>query len=135
MNTYQKPLPRPTPDTLRFWDAAKRHELSIPYCAACDKYIFYPRSLCPDCWSGNLQWRILSGVGSVYSFTIAEIPSHPGFAQDLPYIIAIVELKEGPRLTTNIVGCEPAEVFIGMEVKVQYQDVTPEATLLVFTPG
>ena len=134
MDVNQKPLPRPTPETQPFWDAAKRHELSVPYCSACDKYIFYPRSLCPDCWSTDLQWRTLSGLGSIYSYTVAEIPSHPAFVEDLPYVIAIVELEEGPRMTTTILNCEPTEVSIGMEVKVAFQDVTPETTLVAFSP-
>jgi hypothetical protein len=71
----------------------------------------------------------------VYSFTIARQPTHHAFAEDVPYVIAIVELAEGPRLTTNIVGCKPEEVRVGMPVVATFDAVTSEATLVKFRPA
>jgi hypothetical protein len=82
-----------------------------------------------------LQWVKVSGKGTVYSFTIAQQATHHAFAEEVPYVIAIVELAEGPHLTTNIVGCKPEEVRVGMPVVVAFDDVTPEQTLVKFRPA
>jgi len=135
MAEYKKPLPRPTVASLPFWEAAKRHELQIQTCGSCGAHIFYPREVCPECLSANLQWIKVSGKGTVYSYTIAQAPTHPAFAEDIPYVIAIVELAEGPHLTTNITGCKPEEVRVGMPVVATFDDVTPEMTLVKFRPA
>ncbi len=135
MADYKKPLPRPTAASLPFWEAAKRHELQIQSCSNCGAPIFYPREVCPECLSADLQWIKVSGKGAVYSYTIAQAPTHPAFADDVPYVIAIVELAEGPHLTTNITGCKPEEVRVGMPVAATFDDVTPEMTLVKFRPA
>lgn len=132
MADYKKPLPRPTPASLPFWEAAKRHELHIQRCGSCGAHLFYPRELCSECLATDLHWVHVSGKGTVYSFTIAQQPTHPAFAEDVPYVIAIVELDEGPRLTTNIVGCKPEDVRVGMKVVASFEDVTPDRTLVKF---
>jgi uncharacterized OB-fold protein len=134
MTDYKKPLPRPTAASLPFWEAAKRHELQIQCCGSCRANIFYPREMCPECLSSDLKWTAVSGKGTVYSYTIAEAPTHPTFAEDVPYVIAIVELAEGPRIATNITGCTPDAVQVGMPVEVTFDDVTPEITLVKFRP-
>jgi hypothetical protein len=135
MAEYKKPLPRPTAASLPFWEAAKRHELQIQHCGSCGALIFYPREVCPECLSSHLQWIKVSGKGTVYSYTIAQAPTHPAFAEDVPYVIAIVELAEGPHLTTNITGCKPEDVRVGMPVVAAFDDVTPEMTLVKFRPA
>ena len=135
MADYKKPLPRPTAASLPFWAAAKRHELQIQRCGSCGAHIFYPREVCPECLSSDLQWIKVSGKGTVYSYTIAQAPTHPAFAEQVPYVIAIVELAEGPPLTTNITGCKPDEVRVGMPVVATFDDVTPEMTLVKFRPA
>lgn len=135
MADYKKPLPRPTAASLPFWAAAKRHELQIQRCGSCGAHIFYPREVCPECLSSDLQWIKVSGKGTVYSYTIAQAPTHPAFAEEVPYVIAIVELAEGPHLTTNITGCKPDEVRVGMPVVATFDDVTPEMTLVKFCPA
>jgi uncharacterized protein len=134
MTDYNKPLPRPNVTSQPFWQAAKKHELKLQRCKSCGAYIYYPRTLCPQDLSSDLEWVTVSGKGTVYSYTIAETPTHPAFTGDVPYTIAIVELAEGPRMTTNIVGCQPSEVKVGMPVKVCFDDVTPEMTLVKFQP-
>ena len=135
MADYTKPLPRPTVSSQPFWDAAKRHELQIQRCKSCGAVLFYPREVCSECLSSDLGWIRASGRGTVYSYTIAQAPTHPAFREDVPYVVAIVELDEGPRLTTNIVGCDPAAMRIGMPVVATYDDVTPDRTLVKFRPA
>ena len=135
MADYKKPLPRPTAVSKPFWEAAKRHELHIQRCSRCGASIFYPRDICPECLSSDLMWITVSGRGTVYSYTIAQEPTHPTFAEDIPYVIAIVELAEGPHITTNLVGCSPDAVKVGMPVAATFDDVTPEITLVKFRPA
>ncbi len=133
MSEYIKPLPQPSKTSQPFWDAAKRHELMLQRCEACHRFIYYPRARCPHCFSDRLLWRKCSGKGKLYSFTVVHRPSTRLFA-DGPYILAIVELEEGPRLTTNIVA--PAEKLkVDMPVTVYFDDVTPERTLVKFKPA
>jgi hypothetical protein len=135
MPDYKKPLPHPTPASMPFWEAAKRHELQIQRCNSCGVHIFYPREVCPECLTSGLQWVKVSGKGTVYSFTIARQATHHAFVEDVPYVIAIVELAEGPHITTNIVGCKPEDVQVGMPVIATFDDVTPEMTLVKFRPA
>jgi uncharacterized OB-fold protein len=131
--TYDKPLPIIDPGTRPFWDAAREHRLSIPQCNACGKHHFYPRELCPHCHSDDLQWTDVSGQGEVYSYTIARKPAGPVFAADVPYIIAMIQLDEGPRMLTNLVVPDVEAVRIGDRVAVSFDDVTEEVTLPKFT--
>ncbi|WP_152007437.1 Zn-ribbon domain-containing OB-fold protein [Hoeflea sp. EC-HK425] len=130
--TYEKPLPIIDPGTKPFWDAAKEHRLSIPHCLNCGKHHFYPRELCPHCHSDKLEWTDVSGKGEVYSFTIARKPAGQVFAADVPYIIAMIELDEGPRMLTNLVVSDVETVSIGDLVMVEFDDVTEEITLPKF---
>jgi uncharacterized OB-fold protein len=133
MSEYIKPLPKPTETSRPFWEAAKQHQLKLQYCGGCRAYIYYPRDRCPQCLSDNLEWRSVSGKGKVYSYTIVRRASTRSFA-DKPYVLAIVELDEGVRMTTNIEA--PSEsIKIGMPVTVYFDDVTPERTLVKFKPA
>ncbi|HUI26588.1 MAG TPA: Zn-ribbon domain-containing OB-fold protein [Candidatus Kryptonia bacterium] len=131
MSDYLKPLPSPSPDSRPFWDAAKRHELQLPRCRDCAEFFFYPRHVCPRCLGERIEWRRVSGDGTVYSFTVVRRPPNRAFV-DVPYVLAIVELAEGPRMTTNIVGCRPEDVRCNLPVTVVFEDVTPEVTLVKF---
>ena len=132
MSEYRKPLPKPTPTSRPFWDAARRHELSLQRCGACHKFIYYPRERCPHCFSDRLGWERVSGRGKVYSYTVVRRASSRAF--DQPYVLAIVELDEGVRMTTDI-EAPPESVKIGMAVAVHFDDVTPERTLVKFKPA
>ena len=134
MGDYTKPLPHPNEVSRPFWEAAKRHELQIQRCNVCGAYVFYPREACPECLAADLIWIPVSGKGKLYSYTIAQAPTHPAFADDVPYVIAIVELEEGPHITTNLVGCPPDQVAIGMPVAASFEDVSAEMTLVKFRP-
>lgn len=133
MSEYLKPLPKPTATSRPFWDAAKRHELTLQRCGACNSFIYYPRDRCPQCLSEKLEWRRVSGHGKVYSYTVVRRASTRSFA-DKPYVLAIVELDEGPRMTTNVEA--PVEsIKVGMPVNVYFDDVTPDRTLVKFKPA
>jgi len=136
MPEYTGPLPVPTPETRPFWEAARRHELQIQACRACGTYLFFPRALCPRCFAADLEWRRVSGRGTLHTFTIVA-RGQRGFPLATPYVLAVVELAEGPRMMTNLVGIEPdpAKVRIGMPVEVVFDDVTPEVTLPRFRPA
>lgn len=135
MEEYRKPLPRPTELSQPWWDAAKGGRLTVQTCADCGAAQHPPRPLCLQCWGGDLHWKTASGEGSVYSFTTAHRSATRGFREETPYVVAIVELDEGPRMTTNIVGCDPADVRIGMRVRVVFDPATDAVTLPKFTPA
>ena len=129
-----KPLPRSTPESAPFWDACRRHALELQQCDACQQFWFPPSNRCPHCLSADWKWSPVSGNGEVFTFTVFHRAYHKGFAGELPYAVAVVELAEGPRLVSNIVGCAPESVKIGLPVSVVFEDVTDEATLFKFKP-
>jgi len=133
MSEYIKPLPRPTATSRPFWDAAKRHQLQLQRCGGCSSFIYYPRDRCPNCLSERLEWTPVSGRGKLYSYTVVRRASTRSFS-DKPYVLAIVELDEGVRMTTNI-EAPPENVKVGMPVTVYFDDVTPEKTLVKFKPA
>ena len=130
---YDKPLPVIDPDTAPYWRAAKEHRLLLKRCSSCGKTHFYPRELCPHCHADTVDWIEARGTGSIYSFTVARRPAGPAFKPDAPYVVAIIELDEGARMMTNIVGCPPDSVKIGQRVSVVFEDVTDEISLPKFT--
>lgn len=128
----KKPLPRLDEENRWFWEACRRHELVLQRCTACEELRLYPRALCPTCLSSEVTFVRSSGQGIVYTFTATHQNQAPGFREDLPYVMAIVELAEGPRLMTNIVGCPVEDVRVGMPVTVTFEDVTDEIALPKF---
>jgi uncharacterized OB-fold protein len=133
MSEYLKLLPKPSPTSRPFWDAAKRHELLLQRCGACNTFIYYPRPRCPHCFSDRLSWEQCSGRGKLYSYTVVRRAASRAFA-DAPYVLGIVELAEGPRMTTNIVA-PPEQLRVDMPVTVFFDDVTPDRTLVKFKPA
>jgi uncharacterized OB-fold protein len=106
-----------------FWSAVEGHSLELPYCTACARYFFYPRAICPHCWSSQVERRPVSGRGAVWSHVIVRFPvgGHAGWKERLPYVVALVELEEGVRIMSNVVGCAPEDVRAGMPVEVTFQ--------------
>ena len=134
-DTYLKPLPIPSAESAPYWEYCKKGELRIQRCDSCGAFVHYPRVLCPHDASPDLQWTRVSGRGSVFSFTISHRAFHPGFSDDVPYVIAIVELEEGPRLMCRIRDAAPEDVRVGLPVEVFFEAVTPEVTLPFFRPA
>jgi uncharacterized OB-fold protein len=141
MTTQQQVLPAPAPVVLpeikTFWDATAAGKLLLPRCEDCGHVIWYPRPFCPDCGSLRVNWIEASGRGTVYSFTInrrgtADLPE---YRQVGTYVLAYVELEEGPRVMTNIVDCEPESVRIGQAVQVVFHDTGQGSALARFRPA
>jgi hypothetical protein len=135
MSDAKRPAPRLDEETRGYWEACARHELYVQRCRGCRTWRFPPRALCPACLSSATEWVRASGRGTVYSFTVTHQNQAPGFRERLPYVLAVVQLEEGVRLMTNVVGCEPGAVHIGMPVEVTWDDVTPELAVPVFRPA
>jgi uncharacterized OB-fold protein len=133
--TPERPLPHPDAMTAPYWTGARARKLLMPYCTDCGKPHFYPRSLCPHCGSARLEWKQVSGAGTLYSYTIVNRAPSPAFAPDVPYIVGIVELDEGPHLMSNVVGCAPDAAKIGMKLKVEFRDAGEDTVLPVFAPA
>ena len=134
MSDYTGPIPLPTPETRPFWDAAKRHELTLPRCRACGKLHYFPRGACPFCLSLDLAWERMSGRGTLHTFTVVA-RGQKGFPVPTPYVLAIVELVEGPRMMTTLVEVDPKTVKIGMPVTVVFRDISDTIALPLFKPG
>jgi len=130
-----KPVPVPTKETKPYWDGCKKHELHIQKCAACNHYQFYPRLYCTACMSDRVEWVKASGRAKVLSFTIVYRPVTQAFAGDVPYVVALVTLDEGPQMMTNVIGCPPEQVKIGMPVRVTFEDWTEEISVPKFKPA
>jgi hypothetical protein len=109
-------------ETAPYWDAAREGKLLIKECRACGRAFFYPRTYCPKCWSPDTVWKEASGRGSVYTFTVVYQNDLPPFRDRLPYVVAIIELEEGVRLTSNVEGVDPGEVRCGMPVAVAFRE-------------
>jgi uncharacterized OB-fold protein len=132
---YKKPLPRIDEESKGFWEACQRRELYLQQCRSCGARRYYARALCPACLSDDTQWVRCSGRGSVYTYTVTYQNQAAGFRDQLPYVLAYVELEEGMRLLTNIVGCSPETVYVGMPVVVDFEDATSDITLPKFKPA
>jgi uncharacterized OB-fold protein len=114
-------------ETAKFWKAAEEGKLLYGYCLACNEPHYFPRSFCPFCFSQRVEWRAASGNGTVYSYsTMFRSPTGP-------YTIAYVEMKEGPRVLTNIVDCDLKAIKIGMPVKLVWKPSDGGAPVPFFT--
>ena len=136
--TVAKSVPMPTPETSFYWEKCQQHELWVRKCNECNQAYFYPRNICPNCFSRNTDWVQCSGKGTLHTFGIVHRAPHPGFAPDVPFVTAIVDLEEGPRMPTNIVGIddpEPEKLQIGMPLEVTFEDVTDAIALPIFKPA
>jgi uncharacterized protein len=133
MPTPSKALPTPTPETAPYWEGARAGELRIQRCRGCSNAYFYPRPYCPACGSADVEWFAASGRATLASYIISERAA-PGF--EAPYVIAIVELEEGPRMMTNIVEVEPTpeRLVLDMPLQVRFED-RGEIAVPVFAPA
>ena len=116
------PLPVANADSLPYWNAARERRLLIRKCNACGTLHFMPRHLCPACWSDQLEWVEAKGTGSVHSFTIIRRAPMAVFAPRAPYVLALIDLDEGPRMMANVLGEDALSVRIGDRVKVTFEE-------------
>ena len=127
---FEKPLPLATPTSAPFWNGLKDGVVRLQRCGTCQSWVFYPRNRCPVCLSDALQWRDVSGRGTLYTYTIARQPTSPHFADEVPQLLAVVELDEGVRVTTTLVNIAPDAIKIGMRVKPYFDHISDDVTLL-----
>jgi uncharacterized OB-fold protein len=117
-----RPRPTPSPTTATFWAATAENRFLLQRCQTCGHAQFYPKTTCTTCGAVELDWEAASGQGTLYTFTVARRPTHPAFTGDEPYVVAIVELAEGPRVTGNLVDCPVDDVRIGMAVELVWDE-------------
>lgn len=133
MNPFPAPAPVITPTTARFWAATCEGRFELQRCAACDLVIWFPRARCPQCWTTDLSHFDASGLGTVYSHTVIRKVANE-YKDAAPFVVAYVELDEGPRVLTNIVECDVDEVKVGMRVQVVFHDTGQGSALYRFRP-
>ncbi|MEX2445759.1 MAG: Zn-ribbon domain-containing OB-fold protein [Dehalococcoidia bacterium] len=134
--TYKKPLPVVHPDNEPYWTALKAHELRMQRCTDCNTLRYPVSPVCWKCLSEGVEWEQLSGRGTLGTWIVVEqVTGNPAWSEDVPFIVALVNLEEGPRLTTNIVGIEPDQLAYGMPLEIVFDDVTAEITLAKFKPA
>jgi len=114
-------VPVVTPDFEPFFEAAARERLVVQKCSACGRLRFPPRGVCPDCLGNESDWMEVSGRGEVYSFFWMHQVYHPAFAERAPYPVAVVQLEEGPMMTTNILDCTRESLVVGLPVEVVFE--------------
>jgi len=132
-----RPLPRfPEPDTQAFWAATGSHELKYQACRTCGAIVFYPRSHCTACGGRDLDWRTSRGEGTVYTYTVVRQNGHPYFTTQTPYVLALIDLDEGFRMMSHVVGMQDpaAGVRVGTRVRVFWDD-HGEVSLPLFRPA
>ena len=108
-----------------FFDGARDGRLLIQRCVDCDDYQFYPRQVCIHCDSTNVEWVQASGRGTVHTFTVIHQQGMPGWRDETPFVAAVIDLEEGPRMTSNVIECAPTDVRIGAPVAVTFVDEGP----------
>jgi uncharacterized protein len=129
-----RPLPVPSVTSKFFWDAAKDGKLALQYDPVAQQYQFWPRAISVVTGQQNLEWRVVSGLGRLYSFTVTHVPT-PGFEDRGPYPVGLVELDEGVRIIANLVKVDPAAIKIGMRVKVAFEQIAPDMNYFAFEPA
>ena len=127
-----KPKPRPAPESLPYWQAAREHRLALPKCEDCQKFWFPPSRTCPHCLSTNFSFQNVSGKGKIFSFVTFHRVYRPAFSNDVPYVVALIELDEGPRLLSNIMGVTHDQVKCELRVEVVFVDYDEDISIPKF---
>jgi uncharacterized OB-fold protein len=131
---HERILPIVTPENERYWRAARAHALELPFCLGCERAFYPPQRRCPHCLSDRTDWRAISGRGRIYSWIVMHQVYDPSFKDRAPYAVAIIELEEGPRLVTNLVGLANDAIRLDLPVRAVYDDLTDAIALVQFTP-
>ncbi|MBF0550026.1 MAG: Zn-ribbon domain-containing OB-fold protein [Deltaproteobacteria bacterium] len=131
---FIKPLPVAAPWSKPFWDAAREHRLTLKKCKVCGHIDHPPYLYCTACSSEEAEWIQASGKATLYAYAVNVYGVPFAFMEDLPYVLALVDLPEGPRMISSIVGCDPKDLRNGMELEVVFDDVSPEITLPKWKP-
>jgi hypothetical protein len=134
VNAYTKPIPEITEELRPFFTAAREGRLVVQRCRGCGSLRFPPRQICSQCLGREAEWAAVCGRGTIYSFNVMHQVYHPGFASEAPYPVVLVELEEGCRVLSNLVGCPREKVVIGLPVEVVFEEVSDELRLPKFRP-
>ncbi len=118
-----------------FWEATKQKKLLLQWCARCERPIHYPREFCPHCLSTELAWRESSGHGTIYAVSVMHKPGNPMMTDRVPYTVVLVDLDDGVRLLSNVIGCKPGEGHVGMKVRLAWEELPEGRHLPVFEPA
>jgi hypothetical protein len=128
-------LPTIDDETRPFWDGCREGRFLVRHCRACGVDSFYPRPFCPKCWSDDVDWKAASGQGILYTYSVVHVNDLPPFPERVPYVAAVVELDEGPRVLTNIEGAGFDALAVGMRVEVHFRAISDDVTIPVFRPA
>jgi len=128
-------LPAPDLETMPFWDAAKEGRLLVKHCNACGENHYYPRPFCPKCWSEDVEWLEASGRATLYTWSVVHTNDLPPFGERVPYVAAVVDLEEGPRMLTNVVDCPFEALEMGMALEPVFHPASDEWTIVQFRPA
>ncbi len=135
MTAMRFDLPQPDLETQPFWDAARDGRLLIKRCTACEQFHFYPRPFCPHCWSDAVEWVEASGRATLYTWSVVHRNDLPPFPDRVPYVAAIVDLEEGPRMMTNVVDCDFDALQVGMQLEAVFHPASDDVTIVQFRPA
>ena len=130
---WNKPLPQPTLISAPFWDGLQAHTVRLQQCEH-GHWLFFPRTHCPTCGTRQLAWHTVSGEGTLYSFTVARVPTLPEFSDEMPQLLAVVELDQGVHLNTTLVGVKPEDLRVGQRLRPVFDERPGSTTLLRYTP-
>jgi uncharacterized protein len=127
-----------TPDDLPelhepFWESIRQHAARLQRCDQCGTFRFIPTEICARCGSEDATWTLISGRGVVYTFTVVHRAPTPAYQAEAPYVIVHVEMEEGPRMISNLLGVDPTAVRIGQPVQLVYEDQEDGTSLYKFT--
>ena len=131
---FIKPLPKPSKWSQPFWDGTKEHKLLLKKCKSCGHVDHPPYLYCTNCMDEEYEWVEASGRATLYSFAINTYAVPFPFMEDLPYVLALVDLEEGPRMISNIVNCDHGKLKKGMPLEVVFEEASEQITLPKWQP-
>src|SRR5690606_8098899 len=120
--------------TQPFWNACRERRLLLRHCRSCGAITFYPRAFCPNCWSDDVEWVDASGRATLYTWSVVHRNDLPPFNERVPYVAAVVDLEEGPRMMTNVVDADHESLRVGMDLVVTFRAEADGIVLPFFRP-
>ena len=134
-DTLRFDLPTIEDETRPFWEGTKAGKLLLRSCQACGAVHYSPRPFCPTCWSDDVEWVEASGRATLYTHSTVYMNDLPPFGERVPYVAAVVELAEGPRMMTEVIDCPVEDLAVDMALEVTFRELTDEVTIAVFRPA
>lgn len=134
-DTLRFDLPTIEDETRPFWEGTKAGKLLLRSCRSCGAVHYYPRPFCPTCWSDDVEWVEASGRATLYTHSTVYMNDLPPFGERVPYVAAVVELAEGPRMMTEVIDCATEDLRIGMALEMTFRELTDEITIAIFRPA